>query len=46
MFGTTGAPHPNMKDIATKAAEVLIENDLWKLIYPDENKIPVNCKNN
>ena len=46
MFGTTGAPHPNMKDIATKAAEVLIENDLWKLIYPDKNKIPAHVGEN
>ena len=46
MFGTTGAPHPNMKDIATKAAEVLIENDLWKFIYPDKNKIPAHVGEN
>lgn len=38
LFGTTGVPHPNMKEIALKAAEVLLENNLWKYIYPnDEN---------
>ena len=46
MFGTTGAPHPNMKDIATKAAEVLLENDLWELIYPSECKIPAHVGEN
>lgn len=34
LFGTTGKPHPNMKDIAAKASEVLAENNLWELIYP------------
>ena len=35
-----------MKDIATKAAEVLIENDLWKFIYPDKDKIPAHVGEN
>ena len=46
LFGKTGVPHPNMKDIATKAAEVLLENDLWKLIYPGEEKIPAHVGEN
>lgn len=40
LFGTTGIPHPNMKQIAEKARDVLIENNLWNLIYNPNNK---NC---
>ena len=35
LFGTTGKPHPNMKEIAELAQGVLEENGLWELIYPD-----------
>ena len=35
LFGTTGKPHPNMEQISELAKEVLIKEDLWKLIYPD-----------
>ena len=35
LFGTTGIPHPNMKAIAFMARGVLIENNLWNLVYPD-----------
>ena len=37
LFGTTGKPHPNMLLVAEKAQKILIENNLWNLIYnPDE----------
>lgn len=35
LFGTTGIPHPNMKEIAFMARNVLIKNNLWNLVYPD-----------
>ena len=35
LFGTTGTPHPNMREIAELAQGVLEENGLWELIYPD-----------
>ena len=35
LFGTTGKPHPNMQEVAKLAQEVLKENNLWELIYPD-----------
>jgi len=39
LFGTTGKPHPNMKEISELAQGVLEENGLWKLIYPSNNKM-------
>lgn len=39
LFGTTGKPHPNMKEIAELAQRVLEENGLWELIYPDNLKV-------
>lgn len=37
LFGKTGVPHPNMKQIASLARDILYEKDLWYLIYkPDE----------
>ena len=37
LFGKTGTPHPNMKQIAGLARDILCEKDLWYLIYrPDE----------
>lgn len=39
LIGTTGVPHPNMKEIAKLAQEVLVENDLWNLIYRPNDKI-------
>lgn len=37
LFGKTGTPHPNMKQIASLARDILCEKDLWYLIYrPDE----------
>ena len=33
LFGTTGKPHPNMKEIAQLAQQELIKNNLWNLIY-------------
>lgn len=35
LYGTTGTPHPNMKAIASKARDVLIENNVWRVIYPN-----------
>lgn len=35
LFGKTGAPHPNMKQVAQMAKDVLIENKLWDIIYPE-----------
>ena len=35
LFGTTGAPHPNMKWLSELAQDVLDENNLWNLIYPN-----------
>lgn len=37
LFGETGIPHPNMKEVCEIAKHKLIHNDLWKLIYPDGN---------
>lgn len=39
LFGTTGTPHPNMKEIAELAYGVLEEHNLWTLIYPEDDKI-------
>ena len=37
LFGKTGTPHPNMKQIASLARDILCEKDLWYLIYkPNE----------
>ena len=33
LFGKTGAPHPNMKQIAELARGVLMDNELWGFIY-------------
>lgn len=33
LFGTTGKPHPDMLLLAQKAKKVLEENNLWSLIY-------------
>lgn len=47
LYGTTGTPHPNMKQIAELASKVLLEapygidDNLWNLIYPPE--IPVEA---
>lgn len=35
LLGTTGKPHPDMLLLAQKAKKVLQDNDLWTLIYPD-----------
>lgn len=35
LSGSTGIPHPNMQKIAELAQEVLMENNLWELIYPN-----------
>lgn len=35
LIGTTGKPHPNMKQVAELAQQELIKNNLWELIYPD-----------
>lgn len=37
LFGKTGTTHPNMKQIASLARDILCEKDLWYLIYkPNE----------
>lgn len=41
LFGTTGIPHPNMKHIAELAKSVLIDNNLWDLIYPSDEPLPL-----
>lgn len=33
LFDKTGTPHPNMKHIASLARDILCENNLWHLIY-------------
>ena len=51
LYGTTGKPHPNMLEVAEKACQLLIKEDLididksiWDLIYlPQE---PVEAPNN
>lgn len=40
LLGTTGKPHPNMEQIAELAQKILIENDLWDLIYNPDDKNP------
>jgi len=38
LFGTTGKPHPNMEQIARLAKEELVKNNLWNLIYPENER--------
>ena len=38
LFGTTGKPHPNMKEIAELAQQELVKNNLWNLIYPENER--------
>lgn len=38
LFGTTGKPHPDMLLLAEKAKKVLDENNLWLLIYNQNDK--------
>lgn len=38
LLGTTGKPHPNMEQIARLAKEELIKNNLWNLIYPENER--------
>lgn len=38
LFGVTGKPHPNMREIAVMAYNVLCENNLWQTVYGE----PVN----
>jgi thymidylate synthase (FAD) len=38
LFGTTGKPHPNMEEIARLAQQELIKNNLWNLIYPENER--------
>src|SRR5574344_946106 len=33
LFGVTGKPHPNMREIAVMAYNVFCENNLWHFIY-------------
>lgn len=40
LFGTTGKPHPNIEQVAELAQKVLIENNLWDLIYNPDDKNP------
>ena len=35
LFGETGTPHPNMEEVCEIAKHKLVDNDLWKLIYPN-----------
>ena len=45
LLGTTGIPHPNMKQITELASKVLLEtpygidDNLWNLIYPPETPV-------
>lgn len=41
LFGKTGIPHPNMKHVAELAKNVLIDNNLWDLIYPSDKPLPL-----
>ena len=38
LAGTTGKPHPNMKEIAELAQQELVKNNLWNLIYPENER--------
>ena len=38
LLGTTGKPHPDMLLLAEKAKKVLDENNLWLLIYKQNDK--------
>lgn len=38
LFGTTGKPHPNMEQVAELAQQELIKNNLWNLIYPENER--------
>lgn len=42
LLGTTGKPHPDMLLLAQKAKKVLQDNDLWTLIYPDNEEVSNN----
>lgn len=51
LYGTTGKPHPNMFEVAEKACQLLIKEDLididkslWDLIYPPQE--PIEAPNN
>ena len=38
LYGFTGKPHPNMEQIARLAKEELVKNNLWNLIYPENER--------
>ena len=38
LYGVTGKPHPNMKQIAELAKEELVKSNLWNLIYPENER--------
>ena len=38
LLGTTGKPHPNMEQIARLAKEELVKNNLWNIIYPENER--------
>lgn len=38
LLGTTGKPHSNMKKVAELAQQELIKNNLWNLIYPENER--------
>ena len=40
LFGVTGKPHPNMREIAVMAYNVLCENNLWQTVYGEPVNIP------
>lgn len=42
LFGKTGAPHPNMKQIAECAKDVLVEAGLWNIIDVYNTELPSN----
>lgn len=51
LYGTTGTPHPNMKQVAEMARNVLVyardflDNTVWDLIYPPEMPIKAPKQN-
>lgn len=40
LFGVTGKPHPNMREVAVMAYNVLCENNLWQTVYGEPVNIP------
>lgn len=40
LFGVTGKSHPNMREVAVMAYNVLCENNLWQTVYSEPVNIP------